>query len=179
MSDTPLAAGDIIDHLIEVAEVLGPDGAEHVLVLVGGALLAVHGLRESTRDVDSVRRLDDELTQAVAIVAERHNLAPRWLNSSAAAFLPHTFDETECEVILSHRRLRVLGAPFAQVFIMKLYAARAQDHDDMIQLWPLTGFETPEQAENMFWIAYPHAPEDEYLITFIRDIAHGATGERK
>jgi hypothetical protein len=179
VSDAPLAGGDIADHLIEVADVLGPEGPEHVLVLVGGALLALHGLRESTRDVDSVRRLDDELTRAVAIVAERHELASKWLNSSAAAFLPETFDEAECEVILSHHRLRVLGAPFAQVFIMKLYASRAQDYDDMIELWPLTGFETPEQAENMFWIAYPHAPEDEYLLTLIRDIAYKATSERE
>ena len=50
------------------------------MIVVHGALLALHGLRESARDVDSVQRLDEELAAAVARVASRRDLASRWLN---------------------------------------------------------------------------------------------------
>ncbi|HEY9378579.1 MAG TPA: hypothetical protein VIQ02_15995 [Jiangellaceae bacterium] len=42
------------------------------------------------------------------------------MNDSAAAFLPATFEPDECEALLDRRTLRVLGAPFDQVFLMKL-----------------------------------------------------------
>ncbi len=41
------------------------------MLVVGGALLAWHGLRDGTRDVDSVHRLDEELQAAVALVASQ------------------------------------------------------------------------------------------------------------
>jgi hypothetical protein len=67
------------------------------VIVVGGSLLAFHGLREATVDVDSVKRLDSELKSAVASVARLHDLAPAWLNDSASAFRPATFDEAESE----------------------------------------------------------------------------------
>lgn len=47
-------------HVGEVADQISDDGEQRTLVLVGGALLAWYGMRVATRDVDSVRRLDDE-----------------------------------------------------------------------------------------------------------------------
>jgi hypothetical protein len=117
--DIPLDAVVIKQYVAEVAEHLQPDGERRVLVVVGGALLAWHGLRDTTRDVDSVRPLDEELKAAVAAVAERHGLAATWLNDRAASFLR----EDECTVLLDHPALHVLGAPLDQVFLMKLYAA--------------------------------------------------------
>ena len=73
-SDRPLDGAEIRAHLTEVADQLGEHGPAQVLVLVGGALLAWHGLRDTTRDVDSVRRLDEELRRAVGQVALRHDL---------------------------------------------------------------------------------------------------------
>jgi hypothetical protein len=51
---------------------------------------------------------------------------------------------------MDHPRLKILGATMDQVFLMKLYAARAQDHDDMRSIWPLTGFESVGQACRQF-----------------------------
>lgn len=96
--------------MAEVAEALPVVGDRHVVVVAGGALLAWRGLRGATRDVDSIRRLDDELRVAVEQVAGRHGLAPRWLNDSAAAFVPATFVEEDCDVLLDHPALLVLGA---------------------------------------------------------------------
>lgn len=174
MSDVPLNGDDIRQYLQEVAEQLGPVGPQHALVIVGGALLALHGLRDSTADVDTVRPFGVELADAIAEVAVRHALAPKWLNASATAFVPSTLVEADCEELLDHPRLRVLGAPFAQVFLMKLRAGRAQDHDDMVRLWALTGFADPDEAYRMFWVAYPSAPDDQHLLDYIKQIADKA-----
>jgi hypothetical protein len=56
--------------------VLGDHGPDQALILVGGAWLALHGLRDSTLDVDSVKPLDDEFRSCIETVASRHDLSP-------------------------------------------------------------------------------------------------------
>lgn len=114
MSDRPLDAGDITALLGEVADELSDDSHRRIVV-VGGAVLALHGLREATRDVDSTTVVDGELRDAVARVAARHGLAPAWLNDRAKPFLPVTFDEASCKVLLERPGLTVLGAPLDQL----------------------------------------------------------------
>ena len=175
-SGAPMEAAQIRQYLREVADELHPSGTQHVLVMVGGALLAWHGLRDATRDIDSVRRFDEELAEAVRRVAERHDLAPEWINYHAAAFLPQTFVFEECELLIDHDRLRVLGAPLRQVFLMKLRAGRAQDHEDLVAIWPFAGL-TPEQAVADYWEAYPGAPDDEFLLSWVEQIAARAAND--
>jgi hypothetical protein len=45
-----------------------------------------HSLRASTRDVDSGRRFDEDLSQAIGRVGARHDLRAGWLNDKAAQF---------------------------------------------------------------------------------------------
>jgi hypothetical protein len=171
--DIPLNANEILAYLREVADALAPTGPRHTIVVVGGSLLALHGLRLTTLDVDTVRRIEKELRDAVARVARVHDLAPAWLNDSAAAFRPQTFVEADCEMLLDQARLLVLGAPLRQVFVMKLFAARgrSRDYDDLVALWPECGFDSAEQAADLYRAAYPHAAEDPHLIDYIRDLA--------
>ena len=169
MSDQPLDAATIERLLGEVANELG-DGPEQTVIVVGGALLALHGLREATRDVDSVERVGPELRAAIARVATRHDLAPRWLNDSASSFLPATFDRRECSEIMTRRSFRVLGAPLDQVFLMKLFASRALDTDDLEALWPCCSFGSPEAAAAAFYQAYPLEERDQHLADHIRAI---------
>jgi hypothetical protein len=172
----PLLTPDRIRaYLLEVAELL-PDGNPQCIVVVGGSLLALLGFREATNDVDSITRLGKSLRTAVAQVADRHDLAPRWLNDSAAGFAPQTFDEAACTVELDHPRLRVLGAPLQQVFVMKLFASRAVDVTDLTAIWSECGFESPEQAADLYHAAYPHLERDQYLADEIRAI--GDRGSR-
>ncbi len=110
-SDRLLDRDAIRSLLLEVADELSGDEGTRTLVMVGGSLLAWRGLRQSTEDVDSVRLLDAPLRAAVARVAERHDLAPDWLNSHATAFAPNTLDLDECDVLIEGGALRVLGAP--------------------------------------------------------------------
>lgn len=155
----------------EVADRLPPEGPQHVVIVAGGSLLAWQGLRESTRDVDSLLPLAAELAQAADEVGAAHGLAVGWLNARAAAFSPLTLRLADCTTLFAHPRLRVLGAPLDQVFLMKLYAARDRDLDDLRALWPITGFDSPQQAAEQFGQAYPHAPEDPYLANFIASVA--------
>jgi hypothetical protein len=95
VSEDLLDASTIRRYLDEVADELVGD--QHVLVLVGGALLAIRGIREATRDVDSGLRLEVDVVAAVARVAARHDLAPKWLNDSAAVTRETVTTRKRCE----------------------------------------------------------------------------------
>jgi hypothetical protein len=100
--DQPLDSVAIGRYLHEVADEL-PADAQHTVIVVGGALLALHGLRDSTRDVDSVQRLDEQLAAAVARVAGRHDLAPKWLNDVDAFCAAYPLEEAD-ELLAEHIR---------------------------------------------------------------------------
>lgn len=170
MSDQPFDAATIERYLGEVADEIPNGDPQHTVIVVGGALLAWHGLRAATRDVDSGQRLDEEVVSAVARVARRRNLAPKWLNDSAAAFLPATFEREDCAVLLERPTLRVLGLPWDQLFLMKLNASRAVDTVDMEAIWPRCSFGSPEAAVEAFYAAYPLEHPDEFLADHIRSI---------
>lgn len=112
----------------------------------------------------------------MAEVARRHDLGSQWLNDSAAGFLPQTLKEEECTVLVDHPRLRVLGAPLRQIFVMKLLASRALDVADLAAIWNECGFDSPEQAAALYQAAYPHLEPDQYLVDEIRIIAGRAPG---
>ena len=173
-----LEAAHIRTHLKEVADELGSEGPDHEIVIVGGSLLAWHGVRLATFDVDTITRMHQELIDAVATAASRHGLAPRWLNDSAAPFAPWDFDLDRCEVLIDLPCLRVLGAAWDDVLIMKIHAARvrSQDRDDLVAMWPLAGL-SPGEALDRYQQGYPHAPEDEFLLGWIEAIADESTWE--
>ena len=168
---TPLGGEAMREYLGEVADRLGDDGPKHVLIVVGGALLAMHALRDTTRDVDSISPLDEELREVIADVGERHDLRVDWLNDRARGFTPATFRIDECALLFERRRLTLLGAPLKQVFVMKLYRNDPQDFEDMVRIWTLCRFTSPQAAVDAFYEAYPHAPADEHLIALVRQIA--------
>lgn len=178
MSDSqlPLQQADIRHHLQEVADELRGPGSQHVLVVVGGALLAWHGLRLSTYDIDTVTALDEELSGAVARVAGRYGRRVDWLNDNARGFTPATFEVSKCDLLFESDRLRVLGAPLDQIFVMKLYRSDAQDVEDMVRIWSLCSFESAQMAVECFESAYPQAPQDPHLIDFVQTIADRSAG---
>jgi hypothetical protein len=169
----PLTGSDIIELVQELPERLEPGATQHVVVLVG-SLLAWRGLRASTEDVDSATRLDAELRRAVAQVAAAHDLPADWLNDNASMFLPATFERDECDLLMNHPRLLVLGAPLRVIFVMKMYRADPNDQADMVAIWPQTGFRTTEEVVSAYVAAYPHAPEDPHLDQFIIEVASRA-----
>lgn len=67
----PLTYYEIEAYLHEVAEALGEDGENRIVVVVGGALLAYYQIRNTTTDVDSARPIDQDLAAAIREVAKR------------------------------------------------------------------------------------------------------------
>jgi hypothetical protein len=159
----------------ELADELGPSGAAVDVVMVGGGWLLWHAERASTHDVDSARRLAPDVAAAVQAVAARHDLAEDWLNDRAAGFWPTDASLDDCVAVYERGRLIVRTPAPEVVFVMKLYRAFPQDHEDLISLWPRCSFESPAAAATAFRAAFPHAPDDEYLAEYVHEIALAAT----
>jgi hypothetical protein len=103
MSEPILLSGARIRQLLEeVAAELDGASTQRIIVVVGGSRLAWSDLRDSTQDIDSIRKLDDELRRAAAEVAKRHGLGRAWLNDHATAFAPVTLREDTCDLLLEH-----------------------------------------------------------------------------
>jgi len=169
-----LSKDDIVNHLHEVSDELARRDTHCTIVVVGGSYLALHDLRESTADVDSLTRLSEVTKSVVRQVAERHGLRPDWLNDSAAMFAPAGLRADDCDVEYQSSHLTVLAPPPELVFLMKLLAARAPDHDDMIALWPRCGFTDAQAAVDAFYLAYPFEEHDPYLVDYVQQIADQA-----
>lgn len=177
MTTPGLLSGDRIrDLLHEVADCLSPEREQSTVLMVGGSLLAWHGLRPGTEDVDSSMRIDDGVKKAVQQVAEKHRLAVDWLNDHSAAWHPQTLRLEDCDVLVEHPRLRVLGAPLHAVFLMKLNRSQPQDVVDMITLWPLVAhvFPTARIVTDAFYSAFPLERPDDYLGAQVIDVARRA-----
>jgi hypothetical protein len=166
-----LLDGEAIKALIvEVAAELN-DQVERTIIVVGGSLLAWHGLRDATEDVDSIRPLDEALRHAVKTVAARHGLAADWLNDHAAPWAPATLEVSVCEVLFADDKLRVLGLPLRDIFLMKLNRGDPSDLVDMRSIWPLVRGEFASSAEVMaaYYAAFPNEDpaDDPYLGDFV------------
>jgi len=172
----PLDGPTLLGYVAEVADALPDDGVRRRLVVVGGALLAWHELRESTHDVDSAERLEPAFEAAVAQVGARHGLAATWINAAASRFLPVGFDPSGGEVILDHPKLVVLGADLDQVLLMKIFAGRESDTDDLGRLWPLTTFTTIAEVLHAYRAAYPHDEDDPFLASYLEGIVGEGNG---
>ena len=167
--------GELVALFDELATELDQLGKAAEIVMVGGSWMLWHSQRAATQDVDSARRFTTDLSDAIGRVGPRHHLSAHWLNDNAAAYWPADASFDECEIVYERTSLVVRTPPADVIFVMKLYRADPQDREDMINLWPLCSFGTPEEAADAFRSGYPHAPDDEQLGDYIRDIAHDAT----
>lgn len=68
---------------------------------------------------------------------------------------PRGLREDEFQTLWEHPRLVVLGASWHDVFLMKMFAARDTDFDDLVRLWPLSGYADPKVVVEGFCAAYP------------------------
>lgn len=169
-----LDRGDLEDLLDELADELHRRGVSVEIVMVGGSWMLWNGDRAATRDVDSAKRLEADAKEVIRDVGHRHDLAPEWLNDHAAPFWPSGVPLELAKVVFERPGLRVRAPSPEVIFLMKLYGARPQDREDMVDLWPRCTFRSPTEAAAAFADAYPHAPEDEHLVAFVAEIAQDA-----
>ncbi|HVF74023.1 MAG TPA: hypothetical protein VM938_03160 [Acidimicrobiales bacterium] len=178
MSVGVLSGEDILGLLDAVAHRLekSPGGEPATIVVVGGSFMALHGLRAGTADVDTITRIDDRLRKVIEDIAAERDLRPDWLNDRSAAFAPIGLDVMSCTTLFERRSLIVLGPPAHFVFLMKLFAARSVDYDDMVALWPVCSFGSAADAVSRFYAAYPHVERDPHLVDFVQGIASQSGG---
>jgi hypothetical protein len=168
----PTLDGDAVKSLLlEVAEVLRERNQCSSIVIAGGSLLAWLDLRDSTRDIDSVRSLDSNTKHAAMTVAQRHGMAVTWLNDAAAAYWPSTLDIDDCDLLMDHPNLTVRAVPLQHLLLMKLHRANPADLDDIRRIWPFAAddYDTAHQIVDAYHAAFPLAPPDEYLASFVVD----------
>lgn len=166
----PLRRADIEAGLRDVADQLHQDGGAQVsIIVVGGSFMALHGLRDSTADVDSVSQLDDRLLAAVRRVAVQRGWPEQWLNDRARPWRTAGLQISSCLLVLDHPALAVYTPGYAVMFLMKLNAARGpQDYADARALWPHTDFADAEAVVRAFYDAYPNELPDPDLTDFVR-----------
>ncbi|MEY3575584.1 MAG: hypothetical protein RLZZ88_727 [Actinomycetota bacterium] len=172
MPQRHLLSGDDVRQLVtELANLLAP-GEHREIIVAGGSLLALHGLRDSTADIDSLTPLDSTLRSHIAIVAAQHDLSDTWLNDHARPFSPSGLAPQQCDVMIEHDSLRLLGVPLHMVFLMKIDRAQEQDVADMVRLWPLVkdAFRSIAHVVDEYMAAYPLAREDPYLAQFLAEV---------
>lgn len=158
----------LLTHL--AAEIRPTDAT--TLTIVGGAYLALLGLRESTIDIDFITPLSADLRETIAELGERHGLPHNSLNDHARAFAPRATDHRDVTVIFEAPQLKVVGLPLTEIFLMKLARASAADIGDMRILWPLVAefFGSSRVVVDEFYRAFPLEPFDEYLEDFVASI---------
>ena len=127
-------AAEILAYFAELDEELQTLGSPPVhLVIVGGASVALRRSSRVTGDVDVVSEgMNDLVRRAARAVAERHNLAPDWLNDGVkglAVALP-----VDAQQAFAGGCLVVESVGPEYLLAMKLTAARPEDLPDCVYL---------------------------------------------
>ena len=145
---------EIVAYLEELNDELGLMDVVGEVCLYGGAVMClVYQARPSTKDVDAIFHPSSEFRQAVARVAENHDLRPDWLNDAVKGF------------VVEHRQRIFLDLPNLKVYVpepdyllaMKTLAARVEGTDpgDVKFLIGLLGI---TRAEDVFAILERYYP---------------------
>jgi len=107
-------------------------------------------------------------------VAKRRGYEPDWLNSRARPWEPKGIIPDECEVVVETTSLKVLSPSHDLILLMKLNASRGPDYDDMVKLWRMCEFLSPEVVIERFHQAYPFEEFDPHRIDYVRKIVQAA-----
>jgi hypothetical protein len=134
------------EEILRSLELLGGRMAEPVEITIAGgaALVLAHGLDRQTADVDalvSTPPFDTCLREAIASVAAAQELSERWLNDAAKGFVDVVGPGfTDRRVLLKvFGKLTVYALSRRDLILMKLYAMRPEDIEDLQALEPTDG----------------------------------------
>ena len=136
---------------------------------VGGAALAFRWAERGTVDVDLVSSpMPPQLTLAAEVIAERHDLDPAWLNTGAIG-TPAL--EPEFEPLYRGECLEVVSPGPLYLLAMKVFAARARDLDDTVQLMQDLGISRAEELLELVDLAYYHSTVPPEIRSFAQEAA--------
>lgn len=144
----------ILFYLAELNQELENLDVVGEVCLYGGAVMClVYSARPSTKDVDAIFQPTQQLREAIARVADAHNLRDDWLNDAVKGFVVH------------HPQRIFLDAPNLKVYVpepdyllaMKTLASRVDttDQQDIRFLIGLLGLTKPEEVFALLEKYYP------------------------
>jgi hypothetical protein len=137
---------EIIAALTALAGELERRGVSAEMYVVGGAAIALaFDERRSTRDIDAVFEPKATVYEAAAVVGERLELPPGWLNDAVKGFLAG--EDPAAAPILDLPGLRCLAASPETLLALKVLAHRVgEDEDDLRLLAAELGLTSAEQV---------------------------------
>ena len=160
---------DIQQALAALGRELEKKGVEGELLIVGGAAMClIHDARDATKDVDGLFEPRTEMLEAIATVAEKHNLEDDWLNDGVKGFF---FTEPERVPFAEFPGLRVTTVSPDYLLAMKLFSARTalyeNDRRDIKTLLGLLNITSTRQALEIIEKYLPQEkilPKTQYLL---------------
>lgn len=159
---------DVIDLLREVEVRLAARGIALDIQIVGGTALLLHGvLDRATGDIDARYASADVVEEVAADMAHEYGLPAKWLNRSAAAFLP---DDAQWIAGPPGTSSAVRLADLPTLAAMKLAAERSKDIEDLGHIVLALGIERADQLVHLAFDKYGrhsialNAPVDNYEI---------------
>lgn len=136
--------------------------------IVGGAALLLHGvLDRATGDIDARYASGEAVEEVAADIARQYGLPAKWLNRSAAAFLP---DDAHWIAGPAGTSSAVKLADLPTLAAMKMAAERSKDIEDLGHIVLALGIRNADQLVRLAFDKYGHdsvalsAPVDNYEI---------------
>jgi hypothetical protein len=158
---------EITELLTELGRRLHEDGVEATLYVVGGAAIAIQfDRRRVTRDIDAIFHPAITVREVAEAMAAEQGLPTRWLDDSAAAFVPGAADDTDA-IPFEAPGIAISIASPRHLLAMKMAAFRPTDRPDLEHLFAALEITTPEQAADITAEVYGdhHAlPDREELL---------------
>jgi Nucleotidyltransferase of unknown function (DUF6036) len=178
MSSGELNAAQIHALLKELGRRLQARGIHGDVKLVGGAALILQGIgNRPTADIDASYADKTTVDDVVSDMAAEYDLAPDWLNSNAAAFLPDNATWVELEHLDG---LTIQAADTETLLAMKIAAERDKDTLDIARLLRKLNITNANDAVDLAYNKYGEhsiplaAGRDNYLIV-VDDALDAAT----
>ncbi len=175
---------ELIRFIREVDEELATiTSRHHDMVIGGGAAIALlWNERRLTNDIDVVSEgMTPELRKAIGRVAAANSqqLKPGWFNDAAKVAAPQ-MGITNPILVFDGLRLHLYVAPAKYLLLMKLFAARAGDTQDILTLIREEGIESPDELYDLVAEGYGRQllrPQIAYRIEEVWDM-HTRSQER-
>lgn len=131
--------------LTRLNELLKRRNSQFELVIMGSFALELHHiyLSRSTNDIDTLIRIDDELTEEIEIVADELDLNSNWISDDCSSIspLPKGFEE-RLILITSHSHIKIQVLSLKDIIATKISALYSRGHtdlkdlEDLIQIHP-------------------------------------------
>ncbi len=139
---------EIETYLQALGHELYSRGVTGKILLLGGAFMMFEvGNRNSTNDIDAYIASDYQLMyKAIAVVAQKANLSPDWLNDNVAIVVHQVRPPKSQRLWKQFVGLQVYIPSLEYVFALKLHAGRIKDDDDIKALAMKLNIQTSDQA---------------------------------